>query len=162
MNKLSLVFAVTLLLTSSSLRAQDVPEVSPEASQMASEISNEIFSPFCPGKTLAMCPSPDAAKVRRQIQQLADDGRSKDQIKETIIEEYGEEFRLVEPPSGDTFGLRGGIAVGLLLAVFAVVMLSRRRDADVQSSTPEDVPDEPAEESEDEAYLDEIRKEYRS
>lgn len=156
----NVVFILILFFSFDALAQPAEPAIDPNASQMASEISNEIFSPFCPGKTLAMCPSPDAAKVRRQIQQLAHDGRTKDDIKNVIIDEYGEEFRLVEPPSGDNFGLAAGLGGGLILAIVAVLFLSRRREG----GTPDEKTDEETatDKEDDDEYLKEIRDEYRS
>lgn len=156
-SKISTIFFVFVMGLSSAYAQTD--ENAP-TSQMATQIANEIYSPFCPGKTLAMCPSPDAAKVRRQIQKLARDGKDKQQIKEVIITEYGEEFRLVEPPATDNFGLLGGVVGGLALAVFAVMLVSRRGKEDEPSpqSSPID-DDSPADD--DDQYLDQLRKQYQ-
>ena len=70
-----------------------------EVSKVTQEVSKEIYSPFCPGKTLAMCPSGGASEVRQEIQVLAKEGLEKQDIKEAIIDKYGEEFRMVEPPA---------------------------------------------------------------
>lgn len=135
-----------------------------KAARIAYETSGEIYSPFCPGKTLAMCTSSQAADVRREIQDLAYAGMDKDQIKEKIIHEYGEEFRYVEADSFDdawTFGL---IALSLVLAIIAMVMVTRRggsrgkaaSDADAATVVP------PAEVEDDDPYLKQVRDQYRS
>lgn len=98
-----------------------------EVSRLTVEVSNEIYSPFCPGKTLMMCPSPNAAKVRRDIQDLARTGMEKEAIKNQIVATYGEEFRITEPPAQDNALLITIILVALLIAVLAVVLLSRRK-----------------------------------
>ena len=56
-----------------------------EVSTISMQLSDEIYSPFCPGKTLSMCPSPNAAKVRRDIQRMAREGMSKDEIKQEFV-----------------------------------------------------------------------------
>ncbi len=125
----ALILSVSLI-SASALAQQPsaAPARSPgEVSRISSEISNEIFSPFCPGKTLEMCPSPNAAEVRREVQRLAEQGQDKEAIKLTILETYGQEFRIVEPPPEDNIGLLIAIALGLVFALGAVYVLSRRR-----------------------------------
>jgi|GEM_PF-894554 cytochrome c-type biogenesis protein CcmH/NrfF len=100
-----------------------------EVSTISMQLSDEIYSPFCPGKTLSMCPSPNAAKVRRDIQRMAREGMSKDEIKQEVLNVYGEEFRIVEPPAQDNALLLAAILAGLAIAISAVVFLTRRRNA---------------------------------
>lgn len=140
---------------------------------MTTELSDEIYSPFCPGKTLSMCPSPNAAKVRRDIQRMASEGKSKDEIKKEVLAVYGEEFRIVEPPPQDNVMLLLAIVFGLVIAISAVVFLTRRRntaggssDASQKESTSADVDvDESSDGAEDDlddderAYLDDLREE---
>ena len=126
-----------------------------EVSTMTTEVSMEVYSPFCPGKTLAMCPSPNAAEVRREIQTMAEEGMSKEDIKTKLVQEYGEEFRMVEPPTGDNLGLFAAIAAGLGLAGLAIFALSRRRESGDVTPTESDNADEA------DPYLDELREQYR-
>ncbi|MFB6375037.1 MAG: cytochrome c-type biogenesis protein CcmH [Bradymonadaceae bacterium] len=128
-----------------------------EVSNVVEELSQEIESPFCPGKTLAMCPSGGAAKVRRDIQRKAEKGMSKEEIKEAILEEHGEEFRLREPPTKDHYPLIAAVAFALLICIGAVVYLSRRGGDDTDDDGPEDgdLSDE------DELYLEELRSQYQ-
>ena len=100
-----------------------------EVSTISMQLSDEIYSPFCPGKTLSMCPSPNAAEVRRDIQRMAREGMTKDEIKQEVLNVYGEEFRIVEPPPEDNALLLVAILVGLVVAISAVVFLTRRRNA---------------------------------
>jgi cytochrome c-type biogenesis protein CcmH/NrfF len=135
-----------------------------EVSNVVEELSQEIYSPYCPGKTLAMCPSGGAAKVRREIQDMAEEGMTKQQIKDQVIEEHGEEFRYEKPPAKDNYPLLGMIIAGLLLCGFAVWWFTRRREEDAsETDDPEGpVPDDDEDLSdEDEMYLDEIRSQYR-
>lgn len=123
-------------------------------SRVTHEVSNEIFSPFCPGKTLAMCPSPNAAEVRMQIQNMAVEGLEADQIKEKIVAQYGEEFRLVDPPLTDNVGLLGALLVGMILAALLIRSWSVRKS--------DDPPVEPKEAKPDDPYVDELREIYKS
>ena len=132
----------------------------PHAARVANQVSHEILSPFCPGKTLAMCPSPAAAEVRMKIQEMAESGMEEPEIREAIIEEHGEEFRTIEPPLIDDIGLLGALGGGFAIAVFAVVVISRRKKG--AAATPEAVeasasPEPPT----DDPYLEELRKQYK-
>lgn len=148
------------------------PAADPQATRLANDVSYQILSPFCPGKSLAMCPSPAAAEVRRDIMEMAKSGMDKDAIKGAVIEEYGEEFRLVEPPWADNVGLLGALAGGLGLAFLAVVIISRRRatPAGDQGAEPTPPPavglaetgDQVDDEGDpDESYLSKLREQYR-
>lgn len=130
-----------------------------EVSNIVEELSEEIYSPYCPGKTLAMCPSGGAAEVRRDIQEMAEHGVPKEEIKERVIEEHGEEYRLKEPPAEDNYPLAGMIAAALLVCIVAVVVFVRSGGG---SSDDSDEPPEPEDLSEeDEIYLEELRSHYR-
>lgn len=48
------------------------------------------MSPFCPGRTLADCPSPDAAAVREQVRQALAEGADEETIRSELAERYGE------------------------------------------------------------------------
>ena len=141
-------------------------------SRITSEASQEIYSPFCPGKTLAMCPSSAAAEVRREIQAMAEEGKSKQEIKDAIITQYGEEFRQVEPPLVDEVTLLVLLGLGLLVALLAIAYLSRRRRRDdgapvagadgeaADSARPDPGATDGTLRPEDDEYLDTLRDEY--
>lgn len=154
----SLLCAAMLLLSATPVLAQTggQPSVG-EVSRLRTEISNEIYSPFCPGKTLMMCTSPNAAAVRRDIQDMVREGKDKERIKNEIVARYGEEFRLVEPPAQDNVALAALIIIGFLLAAIAVFFFSRRKLQTTKTGAPlpEDQPDDLSEDERD--YLDELR-----
>lgn len=132
--RLGAALCAALFLTCAPAIAQQTEPSQGTVSRITVEVSNEIYSPFCPGKTLMMCPSPNAAKVRRDIQDMVREGKDKETIKNTIVATYGEEFRVVEPPKQDNVGLFVALAVGLLLAIAAVLFLSRRKRNDPSPS----------------------------
>ena len=49
-------------------------------SRRAQKLADELKSPFCPGKTLKSCTSPNAARVRREIQDMVKQGLSNEEI----------------------------------------------------------------------------------
>lgn len=158
-----MLLALALMAPASLALAQDVARTADEVSRMTREISQEIYSPYCPGKTLAMCPSANAGVARMDIQKMASEGMEKEAIKAELLERYGEGFEVVEPPAEDNAKLLGSIVVGLILAVVAVGALARRRMAGDENSTDEDLSSSPAEPLDDEdGYLDELREDYLS
>ncbi len=158
MKNTSLGLVLALLLSVAATQAAADEPIDPHAARLANEVAHNILSPFCPGKTLAMCPSPAAGEVRMKIQDMAAAGMDEQQIKDAVIEEHGEEFRIVEPPWIDNLGLLGVLGAGLGLALLAVVIISRRR-ATTPDSTSSDAP--PKEPDADDPYLAELRKQYR-
>lgn len=129
------------------------------ASAMAQQISNEIYSPFCPGKTLEMCPSSGASEVRQHIQQMALDGVERQEIIETVIADIGEKYRIVAPPAQDNYMLLGLLVGAFVLFVLVVVVLTRRaRAAGGGERDLEGAAEELS--AEDRLYLEELRGEY--
>ncbi len=163
------IFALTLILGAPAL-AQEAPELAKEhgqrsdgeVSKVTQEVSQEIYSPYCPGKTLAMCPSGGASKVRQDIQDLARNGMSKPEIKDAIVAQYGEEFRMRQPETRDNmtlFVMLAG-ALGLaLLALYFLVSRSKKGGAD-RAGAPSDPPLDEQLSNDEEAYLEEVRSEY--
>lgn len=156
------IIALAVVIGASSAFAQgggertDAQRSPGEVSNVVEELSQEIYSPYCPGKTLAMCPSGGASKVRQDIQALARDGMAKEEIKQTILEEHGEEFRLHEPPTEDNYPLIAIIIVGLIVCITAVVIFARSRDSEEAGAVIADADFS----EEDEIYLEEIRSRY--
>lgn len=144
--------ATCTLLAAPSAWAQAPTEG--DISRMRKEVSNEIMSPFCPGKNLDMCTSPNAAAVRRDIQDLAAQGKTKDQIKQQILEQYGEEFRVIPPTARDSSFLLGIIIAGFFaaLGLLFVVTRSRKRSGGAQGASTEEPTEAPLS-AEEEAYL---------
>lgn len=150
MKSLALLLIVAVLSPTLAFAQVDDGTVS----RISHEVSMEVYSPFCPGKTLAMCPSPNAAEVRMDIQAMAKQGMEKEAIKDAVVSKYGEEFRLQEPPASDNFGLLGAIFLTLIAAFGIVRFISRRKSDDAAESTP-------SEKAEEDEYLDELRDSYR-
>ena len=67
-----LVAACVLVASASS--AQTVTDSDTERSRRAYALAGDMMSPFCPGRTLADCPSPNAAAWREEIRLWVDAG----------------------------------------------------------------------------------------
>jgi len=67
---------------------------------VATDISNEIMSPYCDGVTLHDCPSQAALDLRAKIQRWASAGWSKERIYERLETEFGAGIRAAPPARG--------------------------------------------------------------
>lgn len=88
------------------------------------------MSPFCPGLTLAVCPSENARALREEIATRLADGESAERVTADLVSRYGQ-WLSPEPPSTGVGALAwylpGALAVGLLLALAAAAGLRRNR-----------------------------------
>ena len=56
------------------------------------DLGGELMSPFCPGRTLSSCPSPQAAELVQWIVTQEAAGATKEEVLEILIEKWGEEI----------------------------------------------------------------------
>ena len=105
------------------------------AAQEASltDIEDEVMCPIC-GTTLELSESPQAEREREFIRLRIEQGQSKEEIKDALVVEYGEDVLAV--PDSDGFDLTAWVvpALGIGLAALgvglAIARLARRRDRD--------------------------------
>lgn len=60
-----------------------------ELARRARQLSGQIMSPFCLNRTLADCPSPDAAVQRDRIRTWMESGLTDDEIRSNLEREFG-------------------------------------------------------------------------
>lgn len=112
----SLALAALLLAAAPAL-AQSPPAVDKADAQAEAQVLfREVMSPFCPGLTLADCPSPNAFELRKDIQARLERGESRDAIVDALVAQYGTE--LLSDPSDTPIG-RVVWGVPFLLAALA-------------------------------------------
>lgn len=87
------------------------------AARRAEAIANSLMSPFCPGRTLSGCPSPNATVWRSDIRQWVDEGLNADEIA-ARLSKRAPDFNLHGSPETP---LGGWIAVFLGLIALAVL-----------------------------------------
>jgi cytochrome c-type biogenesis protein CcmH/NrfF len=130
-----LALAAPAAADSPSPAATIVPaaELPHDAPPWAYELAAELMSPFCPGRTLADCPSPNAASIRMWIIVQAAAGRTRDDVQSELFERYGDAMR--PAPRAEGVGLLsylvpiGAFAAGGLLLAWVLRRLTRRGTA---------------------------------
>ncbi len=115
-----LAFLIAALLAAPAARADGPPTLP--------DVEDEVMCTIC-GTLLEMSESPQADQERALIRRLIAEGRSKDEIKDALVAQYGS--RVLAAPKAEGFDLTawvvpiaGFVAVAIALLVFA---LGRRR-----------------------------------
>lgn len=132
---LSALFVALALLPSAALAdgapAEHVHEpeaaehgVSPDVARRASSIARQTMSPFCPGRTLADCPSEYATEWRKDIRDMVARGMSADEIQAVLSKRAGGDLSGI--PNRDV-GYGVPIALGLGAAVLLFFVFKRLR-----------------------------------
>lgn len=106
--------------------------VSPLAAGAAEEwhydLEQHLMSPYCPGRTLTDCTSPQAAELRQWIAGEEAAGRSREDVEAQLFAQFGEV--ILQAPKAQGFGLAAYVipAVGVVLgAAFVVIFLRRQQ-----------------------------------
>ena len=90
------------------------------------ELARDLMSPFCPGVSLADCPSPDAHRLRAWILVQEAAGRSRADVEAELLERYGEQ--ILSAPRLRGFGVTAyAIPIGVFVAGGGLVWLFLRR-----------------------------------
>jgi cytochrome c-type biogenesis protein CcmH/NrfF len=103
-----------------------------EIALRAHRMSREVMSPFCPGRTLADCPSPDATRLREQIRDQLAAGVNEATVRSELEQLYGDAVIGV-PRTGLGWALPSLL---LLLGAGALAFALRR----LSTSTPDPTP----------------------
>lgn len=105
-------------------------------------LANELMSPFCPGRALAECPSPQADELRRWILDQEASGRSRASVEEELYADWGDQ--LLQAPRAEGVGLVAyaiPLAVVLLGGGLVAVFLRRQGRAKPPPASPRDALD---------------------
>jgi cytochrome c-type biogenesis protein CcmH/NrfF len=86
------------------------------------QLSNELMSPYCPGRTISSCPSAYARKLEDDILAQAQAGKSRDEIEQGLVARFGPEIVGYAPQPAVLYG---SLLVGLVALV--LVALAARR-----------------------------------
>ena len=117
-----------ILLSESSIHAQTQAQTSneamieAEASKRVNRLSDELKSPFCPGKTLLTCTSYQAFALRKEMTEMILAGKSDKEILTALRESFGE---ILENPPQPWYTILVPIMPFILGAFIALWMFSR-------------------------------------
>jgi cytochrome c-type biogenesis protein CcmH/NrfF len=120
-----------------------VPALAEEAAPWSFALARELMSPYCPGRSLADCPSQQADTLRLWIQMQEAAGRSREDVEAELVQRYGD--AILPAPRAQGFGLAAYLlpALAFVLGGVLVVVFLRRQGAppEAPESAPEAVSD---------------------
>lgn len=92
-----------------------------QAEALATELSHDLMSPYCPGRTIATCPSPQARKLESHILEQAQQGKSRVEIEAALAERFPDIRGYIGRPE-----IIYGTALLALIAIVGLVLVGRR------------------------------------
>jgi len=121
MRRLALVLLALVALASAASAASD--------GGFSRELESELMSPYCPGRSLIECPSPQATELRLWIQAQEEAGVSRSDVEARLFEQFGDQLR--HSPRAEGWGLWAYLVPGLAMLAGGVLVLGflRRRPA---------------------------------
>jgi len=108
--------------------------LSPAEEKAATAIAKQTMSPFCPGRTLADCPSEYATEWREEIRHMLAAGRSPAEIQQELERRAGSNLS-GSPARDSSYWVPAAFTV-LGLGVLAAIFLRLRAPAPGKSATP--------------------------
>jgi cytochrome c-type biogenesis protein CcmH len=105
--------AVAGLLAPSAIAAGDAMRT------VLNEIESEVMCPVC-GTLLELAESPQATREKAFVENLVKEGKDKDEIKDALVEQYGD--AVLAEPKGSGFSLSAYV-VPIVAFVVAVILL---------------------------------------
>jgi cytochrome c-type biogenesis protein CcmH len=96
-----------------------VPATAATPQTSLSEISSEVMCPVC-GTLLELAESPQALREKAFVSRLVGEGKSKDQIKDALVAEYGSEVLAL--PQGSGFDLSAYLVPVIAFAIAAIAL----------------------------------------
>ena len=122
--------AVAVVAACAALAA---PAVAQEPRTSLPDIEDEVMCPVCGVSLELATEAPQAEQMRGFIRDRIDDGQSKEQIKDALVAEFGDEVLAI--PDDEGFDLAAWLVPGVAIALAAVAIFVglrrwRRRDDD--------------------------------
>lgn len=111
-----------------------VGEARAESSGWARDLESEMMSPYCPGRSLIECPSPQATELRLWIAAQEKAGLSRGEVEAQLFQQFGDQLR--HSPRAEGFGLWAYLVPGLALLAGGglVVGFLRRQGVDAAAA----------------------------
>lgn len=114
------------------------------AESYAYDLAGELMSPFCPGRTLASCPSPQAGELIQWIATQEAAGATQAEVQDMLVERFGEEILGAPPAEGITLWAYVFPVAGFLLFGAVAFLVLRRIVAPSKAREPAPVDRPPA------------------
>jgi cytochrome c-type biogenesis protein CcmH/NrfF len=115
--------ALLLLALVAGPAAADAP-----GEQWAYELAHNLMSPYCPGRTLSDCPSPQADELRLWILEQARAGAPREEVEAELLRSFGDQLR--QAPRAEGIGLVAyAVPAAFLLAGGVLLVAFLRRSA---------------------------------
>jgi cytochrome c-type biogenesis protein CcmH/NrfF len=103
------------------------------------QLAHELMSPYCPGRSLTECPSPQATELRLWIQAQERSGIPREQVEARLFEQFGDQLR--HGPRAEGWGLWAYLVPAAALAAgAALVFVFLRRQGRPAPAAPEAAP----------------------
>lgn len=116
-------------------------QAGPPADAQADALFHEVMSPFCPGLTLADCPSQQAFEMRGDIERRLAGGEPREAILDELVATYGAEI-LADPSDTPIGRIVWGVPMVLsVLAAAGLAVFLRRvtRGGPIDRTTESDI-----------------------
>jgi cytochrome c-type biogenesis protein CcmH/NrfF len=133
----AIAVAIAVVFATGQLRAEQSVD---ELDRKVYEIYQQVFSPFCPGRSLNDCPSSKAHELKLEIRRQLEQGVAPEAVLEEVFQRFGDQYRAVPQYAG--FGKLVWWVPLAFLALGAVVALiiarGKRSDPGLGHSTDDD------------------------
>lgn len=90
---------VALLVVGAVVLSMTVVALGDERSERldreATSIYQQVFSPFCPGRSLNDCPSSKAAELKDELRAKLEAGAPSEEVLREVFQRYGDQYRAV-------------------------------------------------------------------
>jgi cytochrome c-type biogenesis protein CcmH/NrfF len=93
-----------------------------EAESLTRDIAAEMPSPYCPGRSIASCPTEAARELEDDILGLAKQGKDREQIEAVLVARFGEE-KMGKAHENEVLV---AVILGAVLALGAIVYMARK------------------------------------
>ncbi len=125
---------VVALLTTQALGSSQATQVDDSVNRAARHIFETVLSPYCPGRTISNCPSPQADELRGTITTQLEAGKTPEAVEEELYAVFGDELRTI--PRARGIGLLAWLvpAIGFIAGAWAIVAWTRRTRSDSSNS----------------------------
>ncbi len=117
--------AAIVLAAAFSLLALAAPASAATPQTSITDVEDEVMCPIC-GTLLELAESPQAQRERALVRRLIAEGKSKDEIKDALVAQYGRQVLAL--PGGSGFDLSAYLvpAIAFVVAVVALAIGVRR------------------------------------